>query len=112
MSFDTYDGARIGMIDDYVITESNIRPRGFRFEASREDGEPSLFGDTLEDLRAEIDNRNTEQADIHTLAVLVEEENFEEAERLLNRLKSTYGDEHPDLIRCEKLMKFLKGEPL
>lgn len=60
MSFDTYEGKVIGGIDDYVVTESNIRPKGMRFEASRQDGEPSLFGATIEDLRAEIDIRNEE----------------------------------------------------
>ena len=54
---DTYEGLVIGHILDYTVTESSIRPKGFRFEASRQDGEPSLFGETLEDLDAEIEER-------------------------------------------------------
>lgn len=54
-NINTYEGVDIGKIDDWYITESNHRPRGFRFEASRRDGEPSLFGNTMEDLRSEIE---------------------------------------------------------
>jgi hypothetical protein len=57
MSINSYEGLDIGGIDDYRVTESNIRPPSCRFEASRQDGEPSLFGKTIEDLRAEIDDR-------------------------------------------------------
>lgn len=57
MSINSYEGQDIGGIDDYRVTESNIRPASCRFEASRGDGEPSLFGATIEDLRAEIDER-------------------------------------------------------
>ena len=54
----TYEGLVIGKISDYTVTESSIRPESFRFEASRQDGEPSLFGKTLEDLDAEIQERS------------------------------------------------------
>jgi hypothetical protein len=54
-TLNSYEGLVIGKIDDYTVTESSHRPAACRFEASRNDGEPSLFGKTIEDLRAEID---------------------------------------------------------
>jgi hypothetical protein len=44
-------------IDDYHVTECSRRPASFRFEASRHDGEPSLFGATLNEVISEIDER-------------------------------------------------------
>lgn len=61
-NFDTYAGKTIGGYRDYVVTESTIRPKYSRFEAhlKEHDCAASLFGSTIENLRAEIDERYRE----------------------------------------------------
>lgn len=50
----TYEGLDVACTivdgEEWTITESSIRPKGARFEASRRDGSKSEFASTLEDL--------------------------------------------------------------
>ncbi len=63
MSIDTYEGLEIGKYRDYVVTESLLRPDECRFEAHPRENDgtiPSVFGTSIEELRAEVDNRYRE----------------------------------------------------
>lgn len=54
MTKNSYEGRDVGTFGSFHLTESTIRPRGFRFEASRRDGSASLFSETAQQLRDEI----------------------------------------------------------
>ncbi len=63
MSFNGYEGKMIGTYRNYIVTESIVRPVPSRFEAylREHDGEASLFGTTIEDLQAEIDEQDADE---------------------------------------------------
>lgn len=57
----SYSGKVVGVYDGYTVTESRIRPASARFEASQQDGEPSIVGATLDEVLEEISDRAEEK---------------------------------------------------